>query len=1461
MKRAPMERNRGGTTAGVLVWTPAPAYSSPSSPEGSDFRWEEEVDEDFQRQMDENGIIGLAESQGQLEVDHREEELGEDMLWDVKTPEPEDGPPPSALGEISFRLSELLDSGPLSQPTENDCHTSYMQEEQVADDDQSVLLEDWTDDEHDARSPMIHRQELHSFPERDGTLDMTDEDTEETDMCEDSQRHADHSFPVTEKMAHHIYPIKGFDFIQNGIEDHIQHVEITERSEQSDSKELKKCFPSTSHLSSPKTLHAYPYLSFEEQMDNCGIDAETFSEGALSNITVESSHSTSTHQRFEPKAYQTIQFRELESKHKNTPQTSVRSPLIRLGKTDHAGMSEDNGERRLHSPCHNHQLPKPSPSKTNPDFQDCQVSSRTQSIAKARKCSPPPAPHRSSDKNNQRTSKTSHTDPVDVRKGQLSHPLPDFSKVGPKVHFPKDGYKPPKSRTVAHGKTSQAILPVVFKSPAEIVREVLLSSTDESPGSPFSGGTHKHLNSTVPEEFRCPQQTSTLVQQLQEDYNRLLTKYAEAENTIDRLRLKAKVSLYSDPPKPSTAILSGVIQEGSKVMTLTFPQAQRAEFGAGSANPTGQRDHLAHIVENSRKGQTRPSSANSVSSRGSVSITADHLTETLTNQTYRFQLQVDSFEELLKNGKLKPCEQLKGVSTLAEGQESLERAYLDTRAQFRVLQQRQGRPLTFDPNRELEGQIFTSGMRLEELKERVKQNQTTLEPPATPPPHWDMLSLSMLETEPLPESPLSAAHPEACVGAEVSSVSGESDEEEMLPSHLYPLNDKHQYVEKDFGKLMDRYQSFKELPGLLDRSVTLMGFDSLDFEHSSPSRNESYTNRQQQWSTTDREKRQPVADCGPPSGPSARSQVRDAMETHPKAPWHSSVLPGQPGRETKTAGNRKVLSSSMTSLAETIETGNIILKTKSKTAVAPPLDGVVSPETDSGFMGSESSQLTPAVHSPLQQRAVVRSSGPHMKNSIKANSACRTRQVSSSPSRLSLDPPADNHTTEGCTSSVGRRAREERCSASCLATSTSPLHWPETTLQPGPRGLTSQSEHGSDQEEKAQDNPYPQPANLQSDFHRSPCLPVPYHRSDLKAQSSVQLTNHQEALQSLQEEVNKLKERLEGSLSLSKPSSPVIAPPNISDCTRDNTSPHAASPPWLDLRSSERMRGQRERRSREMEEKVRSGAPRPSQGKRSASLPRYRSESNTTSDSEHVQSEPRASAISYVPVSPVTSRGRRQTRSGFGRHQNSHQTSTPEAESEDSGDTEPSQVPQPICARCASKRIGAPARPARSTSFPCPAQSHCSHCAFCGALQSSQSRIPQPENQGSVPRWSQPMRALQRERVGVNMAVAPPPTGVGSVPVVPYMPVYPSTLYISSPVTAQGYSQPFKISMSPSRDESSEVRGHRRRSLSMDHQQSSLSGSLTHAITVARNMRRVSRHMAHSMASGLENMSVFATTY
>ncbi|KAK2872498.1 hypothetical protein Q8A67_022395 [Cirrhinus molitorella] len=1439
-----MERSSGGTTAGVLVWTPAPAYSSPSSPDGSDFSWDEEPDEDFQSQMDENGIIGLAESQGQQEGG--EEDIPEDLLWDVKTPEPEYGPPP-ALEEISCHLSELLDSEPLSQATGDDCSSPSLLEEHKTDDDRSVLLEDWTDDDDGAGSPTIHSHKLNSFPQRDTVLDMTDEETEQK---EDVQKHTDQTFLFTKEMASMFESVKGHNY--NDIPQNIPISGITECSEQSDFEELEETneqFLPVSHCM-PRNISnsfSFPHSSSEELMNNCKIEAEACPE--LGHIRAESSLST-------PKTYHTFRSKGEEIKHKITAQTSARSPVIKttLGKTHQDGTSGET--LGLHSPNHNLQPPTPSPRKTNPASCDDRVSIPAQCISKASvspsERSPPPTPHRSLAIKNHRTSKTSHTDPDDVRKGQLSHPLPDFSKVEPRVHFPKkNGYKPPKSRRPPQD------LPVVFKSPAEIVKEVLLSSSDGSPGSPSTSGTHKRLHSTVPEEFRCPQQASTLMQQLQEDYNRLLTKYAEAENTIDRLRLEAKVGLCSEPPKPNTAILSGVIQEASKVITLSFPQAQRADFGTGSARLNQQRDH----TENSRKTPTRPSSVNSASSRRSRSLSADRLTETLTVQTNRFQLQVNAFEALLKNGKLKPCEQKKGLSTLAQGQESLERAYLDARAQYQKQHQRQGSHVTFDPDRDLEGQIFRSGMRLEELKEwleQAEQNQHISKPTLTPLP--DVFSVSILETEPLPESLLSAVHPEACVGVEVSSVSGESDidneKDEILPFLLHPLYDKHQRVEKDFSKLMDCYQSFKELPGMLDPAVTLKSQDLLDFGETAPPGNTSVTDRHQHRTVNEQEmtksaQQQAAADCVPPSGPSVRSQVCDSMETHPEALCHSSVLPGQPAMERKIAGNRKTQSSSLTSLAESAEHRTMGFKAKTKTVRASPLDGVKSPETDSGFMGSESSQLTPAVHSPFQQRAVVssiRPSGPHMKNTERPESAPPPRHAFAvSPS---LNTPEGHLTkSEGCTDSVRRRRGEERCSSSSLSPSVSPIHWPNSTLLPWPSSLTSQSEHGSDQvhflsgDEKAQDGQYPHPANQQLRSHRSPSLHVPYHHGDhLKAQSSVQLTNHQEALQSLQQEVNRLKERLEGNLRLSKPANPVRVPTSATENTRDQAPPQTA-------RSSDRRR-QTERGGNG--EKKRGNSPRPTLRQRSASLPRHQPQTDLTSDSELVQSEPQPT-IRHVLMSPMTSRGRRQTR-GFGHHK---EGST--CRSDNSDETESTRGPEPACPYCISDHTSSLTRPMRSRSSPRLTQPSCSHCPFCGALQANQ-RASHPANQEpvSTSRGSQPIRSLQKDRGGVN--VAPPPTVLGGVPVVPYVPIYPSTLYFSSPMTSQAYSQPFNISISPVRDERPGVRGHRRRSLSLDHQQHSLDSSLTSAIMAARNMKKVSHRMAHSLASGLHSSSFLTSS-
>lgn len=102
------------------------------------------------------------------------------------------------------------------------------------------------------------------------------------------------------------------------------------------------------------------------------------------------------------------------------------------------------------------------------------------------------------------------------RKGPLSYHTPDFSKVEPRVHFPKGGYKPPKSRSSLTRKSLSPEPPIVFKSPADIVKEVLLNTAGESPTSPDSDGqATSAINAIVPQEFRCHQQATTLVNQLQ----------------------------------------------------------------------------------------------------------------------------------------------------------------------------------------------------------------------------------------------------------------------------------------------------------------------------------------------------------------------------------------------------------------------------------------------------------------------------------------------------------------------------------------------------------------------------------------------------------------------------------------------------------------------------------------------------------------------------------------------------------------------------------------------------------------------------------------------------------------------------------------------------------------------------------------------------------------------------------
>ncbi|XP_028327327.1 AT-hook-containing transcription factor-like [Gouania willdenowi] len=117
--------------------------------------------------------------------------------------------------------------------------------------------------------------------------------------------------------------------------------------------------------------------------------------------------------------------------------------------------------------------------------------------------------------------------PESQSKTPVSFPTPDYSQVKSRVQFFKGQYKPPKSRRTLREDSLSPQAPLPFKSSADLVRDVLQHTADGSSSSNI-----------------CRlQQAITFVDQLQEIYMQLLNKHAEAENTINHLRLTAKENL------------------------------------------------------------------------------------------------------------------------------------------------------------------------------------------------------------------------------------------------------------------------------------------------------------------------------------------------------------------------------------------------------------------------------------------------------------------------------------------------------------------------------------------------------------------------------------------------------------------------------------------------------------------------------------------------------------------------------------------------------------------------------------------------------------------------------------------------------------------------------------------------------------------------------------------------------
>lgn len=101
--------------------------------------------------------------------------------------------------------------------------------------------------------------------------------------------------------------------------------------------------------------------------------------------------------------------------------------------------------------------------------------------------------------------------------------------------------------------------------------EVVSASSDKS---------RTELSSKLHQEFNKRKQATELVQQLQMDYDKLLSKYAQAELTIDQLRLGANVTLHTNSPTPLQAS-QGLLPSPQQPQTI-----QMGQIGRGVKSPS-----------------------------------------------------------------------------------------------------------------------------------------------------------------------------------------------------------------------------------------------------------------------------------------------------------------------------------------------------------------------------------------------------------------------------------------------------------------------------------------------------------------------------------------------------------------------------------------------------------------------------------------------------------------------------------------------------------------------------------------------------------------------------------------------------------------------------------------------------------------------------------------------------------
>ncbi|KAL6467916.1 hypothetical protein MHYP_G00235930 [Metynnis hypsauchen] len=279
--------------------------------------------------------------------------------------------------------------------------------------------------------------------------------------------------------------------------------------------------------------------------------------------------------------------------------------------------------------------------------------------------------------------------------GQVHYPLPDFSKVAPKVKIPKgNGPTKPDCHTPSADR-AHTTAGILGKSPSSCKADVISRVLEDSVW--------------LTEMRKDEEKQSRLDQHLQAEYNRLLAKYPEDNNLINLMRPRDRTQASSEQ-SPSTHKMETV-----SGLDITQGPAQTR------AAPQTPQSNVEGLVE-----EKRDAVRSSLSIQKSITE-GQRLTTELRAVIEQFMKKVEEFKKCISNMSLTVEDQQKMFKGMMEALDQLEQNYMSKKEEHRVLEMQNYMGFDrntgeFDPDRQVEGEIFRLGMQLEDIKEQIDRN-------------------------------------------------------------------------------------------------------------------------------------------------------------------------------------------------------------------------------------------------------------------------------------------------------------------------------------------------------------------------------------------------------------------------------------------------------------------------------------------------------------------------------------------------------------------------------------------------------------------------------------------------------------------------------------------------------------------------------------------------------------------